>query len=112
MGDLVTAALVLVGTGFFVLAAVGLLRMPDVYLRMQPATKASTLGAACGLVAFAIHFRELDLVTRAVAGIAFFFLTAPVTAHVIGRAAYRLGVPQWEGTVRDDLRDAGDTDPR
>jgi multicomponent Na+:H+ antiporter subunit G len=43
--------------------------------------------------------------TRAVLVIAFFFLTAPVGAHMIARAAYAVGVPLWEGTITDELRD-------
>jgi multicomponent Na+:H+ antiporter subunit G len=53
----------------------------------------------------AVHFQELGVTTRAVLVIAFFFLTAPVGAHVIARAAYAVGVPLWEGTITDELRD-------
>jgi multicomponent Na+:H+ antiporter subunit G len=104
MNDLVTAALLLVGASFLLLAGVGMVRMPDVFSRMQCATKASTLGVACILLAVAVHFNDLGITMRAVAGSVFFLLTAPVTAHLVGRASYFLGVPLWEGTVRDELR--------
>jgi len=62
------------------------------------------------MLSVALHFGELGVVTRALLAIAFFFLTAPVAAHMIGRAAYFVGVPLWEGTLRDELR--GRYDPR
>ena len=103
MNDLLAAILLLVGASFLLLAGVGVLRMPDLFTRMQAATKASTLGVTAMLLAVAAHFGELGVTTRALATSVFFLLTAPVTAHLIGRAAYFLGVPLWHGTVRDDL---------
>jgi multicomponent Na+:H+ antiporter subunit G len=104
--DLLAAGLVLVGGAFVLLAGVGVVRMPDLFTRMQAATKGATLGAGCLLTAVAVHFRNLDVSARAVLVIAFVFLTAPVAAHLIARAAYAVGVPLWEGTLRDELKDA------
>ncbi len=104
MSELVSALLLLIGATFMLLAAVGVARMPDLLTRMQTATKASTLGIGCLLLAVAVHFSQLSIITRALATIAFVFLTAPVAAHMIGRAAYFVGVPLWEGTVCDELR--------
>ena len=81
-----------------------MVRMPDVFSRMQCATKASTLGVTCLLLAVAVHFNDLGITMRALAGSIFFLLTAPVSAHLVGRASYFLGVPLWEGTVLDELR--------
>lgn len=97
-------ALMLVGALFLLLAAIGMLRMPDLFTRMQAATKASTLGIACVLLAVALHFTSVGVTMRALAALAFFLLTAPVTAHLIGRASYFVGTPLWERTVRDELR--------
>ena len=72
--------------------------------RMQSASKASTLGIACVLLALAFHFPGVSVNIRVVGTITFFFLTAPITAHLIGRAAYFVGVPVWKGTVIDELR--------
>ncbi len=104
MRDLVSLLLMLLGAFFMFVAAVGVVRMPDLFLRMSATSKSATLGAACMLLAAAVHFNAFGITTRAVATIAFLFLTAPVAAHRIGRAAYFLGVPLWKGTVRDDLR--------
>jgi multicomponent Na+:H+ antiporter subunit G len=87
------------------LAGLGVLRLPDLFMRLQASTKASTLGVGCMLLGVAIHFQTLGVTTRAVLVIAFFFLTAPVGAHVIARAAYAVGVPLWEGTITDELGD-------
>ena len=55
------------------------------------------------LLGAAIHFDNFSISTRAGAIIVFLLLTAPVAAHMIGRAAYFDGVPLWKGTVQDDL---------
>jgi multicomponent Na+:H+ antiporter subunit G len=104
MNELIGDVLMIVGAIFLLLAAVGVLRMPDLFTRMQPATKGTTMGIACTLLAVAVHFGDSGVTTRALAAIAFFFLTAPVTAHLIGRASYFVGVPLWNGTVIDELR--------
>ena len=102
--EVVTVALMVVGAVLSLLAALGVVRMPDVYSRMQSATKASTLGVGCTMLAVAIDFAELAITIRVVLIVAFVFLTAPISAHMIGRAAYYVGVPLWEGTTLDELR--------
>lgn len=104
MNDVVSAVLIVVGGAFMLLAGVGVVRMPDLFMRMQAATKAATLGVGCMLLAVAVHFGELTIVTRALLVTAFVFLTAPVAAHMIARAAYSVGTPLWEGTIADELR--------
>ena len=99
-------SLILFALGAFLmfLAGLGLLRLPDIFLRMSAATKASTLGAGFILLAAALYFEDLGTTSRAIATIFFLLLTGPVAAHRIARAAYFDGAPLWEGTVRDDLR--------
>ena len=99
-----TVILMIVGAVLTLLAALGMVRMPDVYSRMQSATKASTLGIGCTMLAVAVDFGDLAITTRVVLIVAFVFLTAPISAHMIGRAAYYVGVPLWEGTTVDELR--------
>lgn len=94
----------LLGAFFMFVAAVGIIRMPDLLMRMHAATKAGTLGAGLILAAVAVFYSELGVTMRATATIAFLFLTAPVAAHMIGRAAYFVGVRLWEGTIVDELR--------
>lgn len=103
MRDLVTAIVMALGAVLMLLAAAGVLRMPDVFNRMQTATKASTLGVICFMVAAMVHFGTLSVGVRAVLVIVFLLGTAPVGAHVLSRAAHRGGVALWKGSVRDEL---------
>jgi multicomponent Na+:H+ antiporter subunit G len=101
----IASALLLIGSFFMLLAGLGLFRLPDIFMRMQAATKASTLGVACILLAVSIHFQELAITIRAILIIAFFFLTAPIGAHMLARAAYAVGVPLWKGSIIDEFRE-------
>lgn len=104
-----TAASVLlmtVGALFMFVAALGVLRMPDLYLRISAAAKAGTLGVGSILAGVVIHFWDLELLGRAAAVVAFIALTTPVAAHVLGLAAYLSGVPLWRETSHDDLAEA------
>ena len=103
MTELVTAGLILLGGAFVFVSALGLLRMPDLYMRMHAATKAGTLGAGLMLGALAVFFGGLGVVVEALAVIIFLLLTAPVAAHVLGRASYASGVGLWEETRFDEL---------
>jgi len=103
--DLFTAALILLGCLFCLLAAVGMIRLPDTLTRMHAATKAGTLGAGLVLAGVACCFGEVDTVLRALLTLVFLFLTAPVAAHLIGRAAYRTGIQLSSQTWVDHLDD-------
>jgi multicomponent Na+:H+ antiporter subunit G len=102
MTDILTAIIWVAGSAFALLAAVGVLRMPDVFTRMQASTKASTLGLGCLLAAVALRNPELAFVVRAGMIAAFMLLTTAVAAHVIARAAARGGAPIWQGTLVDE----------
>ena len=66
MTDFLTGVLWIVGSGFAFLAAAGVLRMPDVFTRMQASTKASTLGLACLLIGAALQIADLASIIRVV----------------------------------------------
>lgn len=104
MQVVVSIALLLLGVFLLLTAAIGVLRLPDLYTRMSATSKASSLGAACVLVGVAVGMADTGVTVRVIAGVAFLLLTTPVAAHLIGRAAYVLGVPLWKGTRIDDLR--------
>ncbi|GIW44981.1 MAG: hypothetical protein KatS3mg077_2263 [Candidatus Binatia bacterium] len=101
-----TVTLLLAGTFFMTVASIGIVRMPDVYLRMSCTSKAATLGSGCILAAYALQAHDVGTAVRALATSLFLILTAPVAAHMIGRAAYRLGVPLWVGSCCDELKGA------
>jgi len=114
MIDVLTAILWLAGSAFALLAAIGVLRMPDVFTRMQASTKASTLGLGCLLLGAALQMGDLASFIRAGSIGAFVLLTTPVAGHVIARASYFADVPLWKGTVLDERRrdaDARDAPP-
>ena len=96
--------LIVIGSVFMFFAALSLVRMPDLYIRMSSSTKAATLGVGLVLLGAASHFATVDsgASLRAVAVIIFIFLTAPVSAHMIARAAYFNGEPMWSGTLIDE----------
>ncbi len=114
MTDVLTAILWLTGSAFALLAAIGVVRMPDVFTRMQASTKASTLGLGFLLVGAAIQMGDFASFIRLATIGAFVLLTTPVAGHVIARASYFADVPLWKGTLLDERRrvpHAGRQDP-
>ncbi|MFF2909215.1 Na+/H+ antiporter subunit G [Paenibacillus sp. NPDC057934] len=106
-GEIIGAVLILIGAIFSLISAIGNVRLPDVYTRSHAASKSSTLGVLCALVGTLLYFLISDgfFSIRLILGIFFVFLTAPVAAHVICRAAYRSQVPLAEQSVQDELKD-------
>jgi multicomponent Na+:H+ antiporter subunit G len=102
--DILTGILLLIGAIFILLSAIGVLRMPDLFTRMSATTKASTFGTGFVLIAAALFFFDAGIAARSLVIILFLFLTAPVSAHMIARAAYFDGVPLWEKTIVDELK--------
>jgi len=100
----IVAALMIVGAFFIFIASLGLVRMPDLFLRMSATSKAATLGAGLMLTATIIYFQDFAITIRVLSIITFITLTIPVAAHMIARAAYFDGVPLWEKTEIDELR--------
>ncbi len=97
------AGIILLFAAFFALTAgLGLLRLPDLYTRMHAASKAGTLGSGLALCAIAIVGDDLSVVVRAIAGISFFLLTAPISAHLLARAALISGDNPIQGHVEED----------
>lgn len=105
MNEIITALLLVFGSLFCFIAALGMLRLPDTVIRMHAATKAGTLGAGLILIGEVFFYAELGIALRAFAAITFLLLTAPVAAHLIGRAAYWTGVQLSSRTWVDQLSD-------
>lgn len=91
--ELLVGTLVTVGTFFLAVGTIGLLRLPDVYNRMHATSKATTLGASSLFLAGFIYYGPEGAGLTSLIGILFLFLTAPTGAHLISRAANRMGVP-------------------
>lgn len=105
MSDVLTGILMLIGSIFCLVAAVGIVRLPDPLTRMHAATKAGTLGAGLLLLAEAVFYRQLGVSLRAATVIALLLLTAPVAAHLVGRSSYRSGVSLSDRTWIDELEE-------
>lgn len=107
MKDLTVIILLLTGAAFSLIASIGLLKFPDVFTRMHAAAKSGTLGGGLILLAVMIHFLRWDITIETFLIIVFFILTAPVSTHMMGRAAYKIGEPLWKKSVIDEPKDSG-----
>lgn len=101
MSTILAGLLMVGGTAFMLVASIGLLRLPDLYTRMHAVTKAGTLGVGLTLVSAAVAFGDVSVTTRTLVALLFVLLTAPVAAHMIGRAGYLGGVALWADTAFD-----------
>lgn len=95
MIEIAVWALLIIGAAFTVFAGIGIVRLPDIFIRMHAATKVGTLGSGLIMLAVALHFGDTDIVIRCVLIAVFLMFTAPIGAHMIGRAALRIGVKPW-----------------
>jgi multicomponent Na+:H+ antiporter subunit G len=103
MTDLIAQGARLLGALLIFVAALGALRFRDFYMRMHAASKASSLGLGLMMLSLALGEMESVVWFKAVCGIVFLFLTAPVAAHLLGRAAYIHKVPLWEKSLTDEM---------
>lgn len=106
--DIVVGVLLLVGCLMSLTAGLGLIRLPDVLSRMHAATKPQVLGLLCMLLAVVINSREWSLLPLALLGWGLMLLTAPVSAHMVGRSSYRTKHVLDETLIADDLAAALD----
>ncbi len=104
MTDILIMILATIGSLFILIAAAGILRMPDFYLRLSVTIKAATLGVGCTLAAGAIFFDEFSVTSKVIAIIFFLFITAPIAGHMIGRTAYFTGIGLWNKCQLDELK--------
>jgi len=101
MADIVIGTLLLVGGFFALVAAIGILRLPDVLMRMHASTKAGILGSSLILIGGAVYLAETEITVRVIAIILFLMLTSPIGAHMIGRASVK------DLSTKKDVGEAG-----
>ncbi len=87
------------GVVFLFLGSLGVFRFPDIYNRLQAGTKCTTLGAFCTIIGVGIMEPSWFFKTLIIA--VFILITNPISAHALGRASRKSGVPLWEGSVID-----------
>lgn len=104
INEAIGAFLIFTGSLFYVLSSLGLIRMPDVYNRMQTATKSATLASLGVMIGVGIY--SPCCFPKALVIALFLLLTNPISAHVLIRAAYRSEIPLWEGSIVDKYKEA------
>jgi multicomponent Na+:H+ antiporter subunit G len=103
--DAVVVALAVIGLAFSLSGAVGIVRMPDLYARIQCSSKNVTMGALPLLLAVVVDKGAVSAYgSRALLFATLLLVVNPVASHALARAAYRIGVPMWQGSVVDQAR--------
>jgi multicomponent Na+:H+ antiporter subunit G len=101
MNEIIGYVFIAIGLAFDLFGCLGLVRLPDVYNRLQAATKSVTLGT-CSILFGLFLFKGFSAAgIKAILCILFIFLTAPVSAHALARGAHKSGVKLWEKSVCD-----------
>ncbi|MFP7759793.1 monovalent cation/H(+) antiporter subunit G [Marisediminicola sp. LYQ134] len=104
--DLAAAICLMLGAFLSLAAGVGLVRFPDALSRLHAATKPQVLGLLFIVVAIALEARSWSVLLTLVPVVVFQVLTAPISAHMVGRAGYRTGNFRGDLVVVDELHDA------
>jgi multicomponent Na+:H+ antiporter subunit G len=95
MKELLTATLVLTGSLLILVAAIGLVRLPDVLCRSHAVAKAMTLGIFLMLFGLWIHLDGEEAALKIVLAICFQVVTIPLASHLVGLLALKKGLPRW-----------------
>jgi multicomponent Na+:H+ antiporter subunit G len=103
--------LILLSAFLSMAAGIGILRFPDVPTRLHAATKPQVLGLILICLAIALSLRSWPVVATLVPVVLFQLATAPLSAHMVARAAYRNGTFDENALFSDELRDAQETPP-
>ncbi|MFY0529189.1 monovalent cation/H(+) antiporter subunit G [Archangium gephyra] len=103
MREVITAFFLVFGTLGMLLAGLGMVRLPDLFMRMQATAKAATIGLGGLLGGAVVAMGSLNTVALVLLTLIFTFAIIPVAAQLIARAAFRMGVPLWERTRENDL---------
>ncbi len=108
MIEVIAHIFIIAGIIFDLLGCIGMVRLPDVYNRLQASTKCVTLGTCSILFGVFVRYGFSAMGMSALVCIVFLLLTAPVAAHALVRAAHRSGFELDEITVCDDYKDDSD----
>lgn len=104
MNETISLILIITGLLFDLFGCLGLLRFPDVYNRLQSATKCVTLGTWCILLGVFAKYGFSEIGLKALVAIPLLFFASTVAAHSLARGAYHYGFPMWEKSVQDDYQ--------
>jgi multicomponent Na+:H+ antiporter subunit G len=102
MSSTISTIIIAAGILFNLFGCLGLIRLPDVYNRLQAATKCATLGTCSILFGLFVRYGLVDIGVKSLIAIPILFLSSTVAAHALVRGAYAYGVKLWKGSVIDD----------
>jgi len=105
MSNMITIIFICIGVLFNAFGCIGLIRLPDVYNRLQSATKCVTLGCCSILLAVIFHYGFNDAGFKALIAIPILFFSSTVAAHALIRGAYHFGTKLYDKTVKDDYKE-------
>ena len=94
-----------IGTFFNLVGCIGLIRMPDLYCRLQASTKNVTFGIGWIFLGLILGTHTLPVAVKSILCVSFIFFTAPTAAHALARAAHLAGVKLWKGSKKDSLEE-------
>lgn len=98
MMTILASIFILLGSLFALIAAIGVVRMPDLYCRTHAATKAGAFGVSLLLIGLIVAMPDIRAIVQGLMIIGFFYITAPIGAHMIGRVALQRNVNWWQRT--------------
>ena len=105
MSDTISLIFIIIGVVFDLFGCIGLIRLPDVYNRLQAATKSVTLGTCSILFGLFIKYGFSPIGMKALIAIPLLFFASTVAAHALIRGSYKFGIKLWDKTVIDDYKD-------
>lgn len=102
--EVISAGFILLGVVFMLLAAIGLIRFPDFYIRNSASTKAAILGLGMILLGTGLYYNSVLVFIELFAIFLFILLINPLTSHIVARAAFKTKVPFWKKTNLEDIK--------
>ena len=103
MIDWIVFLFLIAGALFILISSIGILRLPDLFMRMHATTKTNSIGIALILIVTMMAFPQVTNVLKGLMIIIFIYLTSPLGAHMIGKAGLIANVKKWKGNIRDDF---------
>ena len=103
MTEWIVFALLILGALFTLISVIGLLRLPDLFMRMHATTKTTSIGIILLIAAVIIAQPDIATIIKGILIIIFTFLTVPLGSHMISKAGNKLNIKKWNNYKRDDL---------
>ncbi len=103
ISEWIAGILLVLGAFFMLIASIGMVKLPDLYMRIHAATKAPSLGIFLMMVGIIVYFLNWWTSIEGVVVILFVFITAPIGSHMISKVAHKMGVEKYKATITDEM---------